>query len=258
MGGSVEGGHAGAGGRRVEGADGVEDSPSQPAGVGPPSSHRRDRACPVPTNLPSGVGLKGIREKTFGGGVYGRAEMTWCRVRGHPTAPDFPFPLSLRGNTMQHLLRQHSFRRMLHPGLLLAALTLLALAPTVAAQDLLHELASPDQDRFGSFGYSVAGVPDADGDGRSDLLVGAPGDGPLSPGRAYLVSGVNGALLYELVSPNEQFDGNFGYSVAGIPDADGDGARRPPRRGHPRGARHEPRPRRPGLPLQWCHRRAPL
>ncbi len=127
---------------------------------------------------------------------------------------------------MQHPFRQHSFRRMFHPGLLLAALTLLALAPTVAAQDLIHELASPNEEEFGRFG-SVAEVPDADGDGRGDLLVGAynetPGLSPSSAGRAYLFSGATGALLFELASPNPEAGGRFGGSVAGVPDVDGDG-----------------------------------
>ncbi len=79
----------------------------------------------------------------------------------------------------------------------------------------------------GYFGESVAGVPDADGDGRGDLFVGAPGEdpgtSPTSAGRAYLFSGNTGAPLFELQSPNEEFQGSFGYSVAGVPDTDGDG-----------------------------------
>src|SRR5690606_9663376 len=44
-----------------------------------------------------------------------------------------------------------------------------------------------------------------------------------APGRAYVFSGATGVLLYALVSPNEEDDGRFGGSVAGVPDLDGDG-----------------------------------
>ncbi len=96
-----------------------------------------------------------------------------------------------------------------------------------ATGSLLHELASPNEQRQGYFGSSVDGVPDADGDGRGDLLVGAPnedaGGAPFDAGRAYLFSGATGALLFELRSGDEEQDARFGSSVAGVPDANGDG-----------------------------------
>ncbi len=92
---------------------------------------------------------------------------------------------------------------------------------------LLHTLASPNGASQDFFGDAVAAVPDANGDGKPDLLVGAPGADPgASPsdaGRAYLFSGATGALLHTLASPNEQNDGQFGLAVAGVPDLDGDG-----------------------------------
>ena len=92
---------------------------------------------------------------------------------------------------------------------------------------LLHVLASPAVEADGQFGHSVAGVPDANGDGRGDLLVGArtedPGLAPANAGRAYLFSGATGAVLRTLASPNQEENGRFGHSVAGVPDADGDG-----------------------------------
>ena len=92
---------------------------------------------------------------------------------------------------------------------------------------LLFELRSPNEQTGGRFGRSVAGVPDTDGDGRGDLLIGAdredPGGSPSRAGRAYLFSGATGALLFELQSPNEESNGDFGYLVAGVPDANGDG-----------------------------------
>lgn len=78
-----------------------------------------------------------------------------------------------------------------------------------------------------SFGKAIAGVPDVNGDGRGDIVVGAwtaetsqftPNEGVL-----YVFSGMNGALLYSVDSPDDQTDGNFGFSVAGVPDVNGDG-----------------------------------
>jgi hypothetical protein len=92
---------------------------------------------------------------------------------------------------------------------------------------LLRTLASPNQQVNGGFGTAVAAVPDLNGDGRGDLVVGAlfehPGGAPNRAGRAYVFSGATGALLFTLVSPREQADGTFGNSVAGVPDVNGDG-----------------------------------
>src|SRR5690606_30338866 len=90
----------------------------------------------------------------------------------------------------------------------------------------IRELGSPNPQDDGQFGYAVAGVPDADGDGRGDLLVGAyqeEGAGQSYAGRAYVFSGATGVLLHALVSPNPAFGRLFGSSVAGVPDVDGDG-----------------------------------
>jgi hypothetical protein len=83
----------------------------------------------------------------------------------------------------------------------LPLLVFVALAGPAHAQALLTELASPNEEPFGYFGRAVAGVPDASGDGRGDLLVGAyqedPGDAPESVGRAYLFSGDSTAVAVE-------------------------------------------------------------
>lgn len=92
---------------------------------------------------------------------------------------------------------------------------------------LLAKLISPGREIGGSFGYAVSGVPDTDGDGRGDLLVGAPdedpGTSPTSCGRAYLYSGRTGSLIHKLLPPAPQAFGSFGYAVAGLGDVDGDG-----------------------------------
>jgi hypothetical protein len=86
---------------------------------------------------------------------------------------------------------------------------------------------SPNIHGNGEFGFSVAGIRDVNGNGGGDIVVGAPFESsPSSPdyaGRAYIFDGLGGALIHEIVSPNERTYGHFGKSVSGVPDADGDG-----------------------------------
>ncbi len=72
------------------------------------------------------------------------------------------------------------------------------------------------------FGRSVAGIPDLDGDGAGDLLVGAPFDGV--GGAAYVISGRTRALLFTLALPVSTPTGsaNFGLAVASGGDVSGD------------------------------------
>ncbi len=90
---------------------------------------------------------------------------------------------------------------------------------------LLQTFDTPTPEFEGVFGTSVAGVPDADGDGLGDVLAGAPGEdagGRTNAGRAHLFSGASGALLRTLASPDPRIGGGFGRAVAGVPDLDGD------------------------------------
>ena len=88
-----------------------------------------------------------------------------------------------------------------------------------------HTLVSPNSGA--SFGHAVAGVQDATGDGKGDILVGANGEnsGANASGRAYLFDGATGGLVHQLVPPNPEFLGVFGWSVAGVPDATGETGR---------------------------------
>ncbi|MBK7403549.1 MAG: FG-GAP repeat protein [Phycisphaerales bacterium] len=74
------------------------------------------------------------------------------------------------------------------------------------------------------FGGAVAGIGDVDGDGRDDLLVGAPltdGDSGTNAGRAYVVSGLDGSVLrvHKGAAPGDQ----LGIGVSGVGDIDNDG-----------------------------------
>ncbi len=94
-----------------------------------------------------------------------------------------------------------------------------------ASGALVRPVGSPATAVGGGFGWSVAGIPDVNGDGRGDYVVGAPyADPPFgdnNAGRAYVYSGATGVLLHELKSPSEEPDGKFGYSVAGVNDLAG-------------------------------------
>ena len=95
------------------------------------------------------------------------------------------------------------------------ALILWASVPATA-QPLLFEFRSPAEIGQGEFGRSVSSVPDTDGDGVADLLIGT------DEGNAYLFSGATGALIHTLMDPGSG-DSLFGQAVAGVPDVDGDG-----------------------------------
>jgi len=86
-----------------------------------------------------------------------------------------------------------------------------------ATGHLVFRFDGPDQDD--QLGYSVASTGDLDGDGLSDVVVGAPA-AALGFGSAFILSGATGALIHRL-------DGNFAYrfgeSVAGLGDVDLDG-----------------------------------
>jgi FG-GAP repeat protein len=75
-----------------------------------------------------------------------------------------------------------------------------------------------------TFGIALARVDDVDLDGIPDLLVGDTVDptSPLYGGAAHLFSGRDGTWLLSVFGDGG-FDQDFGYSVAGIGDVDGDG-----------------------------------
>ena len=74
-----------------------------------------------------------------------------------------------------------------------------------------------------SFGQSVSGAGDVNGDGFADVIVGAPGDdnNGNGSGSAWVFSGADGSIL-NLIDGNSTGD-KLGYSVSGAGDVNGDG-----------------------------------
>jgi Ca2+-binding RTX toxin-like protein len=88
-----------------------------------------------------------------------------------------------------------------------------------------HVVNNPTPRAEAGFGTSVAGVGDVNGDGKTDFLVGAPGqtaDGNARQGRAFVLSGADRSLLYRVNNPEPQANALFGQAVAGVGDIDGD------------------------------------
>jgi len=105
------------------------------------------------------------------------------------------------------------------------AATLLAAAGSATAQDS-HELAFTVTGDAGSlFGWSIDVLGDVNGDGVDDFIVGAPEDDTSgdNAGRAAVFSGADGTELYEVLGGVNVLGDQFGASVAGIGDVDGDG-----------------------------------
>ncbi|MGE3109270.1 MAG: integrin alpha [Phycisphaerales bacterium] len=97
--------------------------------------------------------------------------------------------------------------------------------------DLLHTVYPPVPES-GGFGRTLAPLPDVDGDGRGELLIGSPyatyPGYPFQEGAAYVVSGRTGRLIRTLLPPlpvvRPQYNGpNFGAALSAIPDCSGDG-----------------------------------
>ncbi len=77
------------------------------------------------------------------------------------------------------------------------------------------------------FGYSVSTVGDVNGDGYSDVIVGAPGytNGQTDEGRAYVYYGSSGGLSTSAnwTAESDQADAYYGTSVSTAGDVNGDG-----------------------------------
>jgi hypothetical protein len=92
--------------------------------------------------------------------------------------------------------------------------------------EVFQTLTTPSSQDLALFGHSVAGVGDISGDGRPDVLVGAPHQHVgtnLQQGQAFVFSGFTGSRLRTLNNPVPQPSAGFGWSVAGAGDINGDG-----------------------------------
>lgn len=95
----------------------------------------------------------------------------------------------------------------------------------LAQYDQRLSVQSPNAESAGGFGNDVARVGDVDGDGRADVVVGAPGETAMqtdSAGRAYVLSTKDGGRLQTLTAPAPDSLGEFGTAVAGVGDINGD------------------------------------
>lgn len=88
-----------------------------------------------------------------------------------------------------------------------------------------------DSPRSDGFGHSVCAVPDFDGDGRPDLVIGAPWDSPPdvdadADGCVYLASSQGGRILRVLRSEQRRCEtgARFGWTLTRTGDLGGDGA----------------------------------
>ncbi len=108
-----------------------------------------------------------------------------------------------------------------------ALVLILAVTAGPGHAQVLHTLVSPLPEAQGWFGRSVAAAGDVNADGYADVLVGAPWEDPDSAtanaGRAYVFDGLTGDTLMTLISPHAEDGGEFGCSVSGLGDIDGDG-----------------------------------
>lgn len=110
------------------------------------------------------------------------------------------------------------------------AISLVLIVSSVAAATRLRAdslvLSSLNEETSGKFGFAIAGIPDCDGDGLDDVIVGAPGEnggGISNAGRVYIHSGATGLLIRAHSSPNDTMNGAYGFAVSGVPDLTGDG-----------------------------------
>jgi len=96
-----------------------------------------------------------------------------------------------------------------------------------STQQNLHELRPESPVSLEKFGFALRGLPDINGNGAGDILVGAPGVSiqgfATQQGRAYLFDGGSGELIHTLQSSKIENHARFGYAVEGIPDLNEDG-----------------------------------
>jgi hypothetical protein len=93
--------------------------------------------------------------------------------------------------------------------------------PMPSIERPLYVLVGEGSGDFPGFGYSIANLGDADGDGVSDIVVGEPYAGATGGGKVKAYSGRTGAPLFPPITRSDSQE--LGFSVAGIGDVNADG-----------------------------------
>ncbi len=96
-------------------------------------------------------------------------------------------------------------------------------SPTTGDLELAFEVGSPEVELSGNFGAAVLGIGDRTGDGVGEIVVGMPRYHQNDLGRAFVLSGADGALVETLSAVPFQPTGQYGSHLARIPDVNGDG-----------------------------------
>ncbi len=93
--------------------------------------------------------------------------------------------------------------------------------PTWAPTPRVLDYPTPGITMYARFGCAVA-AGDVNGDGATEIVVGANDDGDFQKGAVYVFSAATGNLLYTLYAPNSAPRSGFGCSLA-LGDINGDG-----------------------------------
>ncbi len=83
----------------------------------------------------------------------------------------------------------------------------------------------PPGNEFLAFGFSFALLGDRDGDGKLEIVVGAPTRRNGSFGQVFAFRSSDGSVLWQRAEPAKETLASFGQSLASIDDVDGDGVR---------------------------------
>lgn len=85
---------------------------------------------------------------------------------------------------------------------------------------------SPDPQATGRWSERLATVPDLNGDGKNEILVGDLSEdfsGFTNAGRVYMQDGATRRLMYSIDAPEIQANANFGFFISVLGDVNGDG-----------------------------------